>query len=744
ILFGKTDSGLGVYRVVKKDKTVLTLFYSENSVITDGLAYDQNSNSYDQSDLASWLNNSFKNTYLSEIERASLINEKITLPTNEQIVDNGDWKYTDVAREGKGTWWLSSSGSSEPEAKAVNNDGSIIDLGITNNYGVRPVIELNLASILYITPTDIGKQSNGVGENALKMIPELTDEAATTTNYKLTLIDSSKQFKIKEANTSMSVGALETITVNYTGVDVTKDTYISAMISNNKGEDIYYGNLMAANQESGELKIKIPSGLDGNYVLKVFTETINDEGATDSASKFESIPLKIANLLKGDVTLEGKYQYGEVIKASVSDSNAFGDFTYTWYLDNVKIEDYDDATYTPVKKDIGKNIKCEVTDKGDGTNKRNEKITSAVKEIGKKDLIVKVKDKSIYLGSPLPDINIEYIGYVGTDFEDLNSESSPFFKTEASYVYPESITAESEGLFKLEILNENIGELNQDPAKYYNLIKEFGYLKITAKPNYVVGSYWEEYVEETTKVNTQRNRIKTSEDHPVENSQTVFYGKGKVSIIFEENSEQNLSLPSLYNLLNSVLTSEQLDQVFKGASLAIRITAKEKEIELTPEEQEIINNSNIDGNTLKTEKIFDISIEVSFNNEEWIQITEFNDELLLMLKIDESLLDLTNKWYLIHLHEGESMILRDIDDDPLTITVKTNKNSIYALAYEDGGKISEIESDQVTKPEITESSCKVCHMCSTPFGICLFVLSGGAVLILLGVLFVIMKTKSKE
>ncbi|MEG0076647.1 hypothetical protein [Anaerorhabdus sp.] len=750
ILFGNVDSDTnadskhGVYRVVKKDKTVLTLFYSENSVVKEGLAYDQDSNSYDQSDLSNWLNSSFKNTYLSEIERASLINETITLPTNEQIVDNGTWQYTNDARKGKGQWWLSSSDTNNnSQAMAVDNAGTIVPYDIKGKYGVRPVIELNLGSILYITPTEIGKQSNGVGEEALKEIPEVTNEVAARTNYKLTLIDSSKQFKIKEANTNMSVGALETITLNYQGVEVGKDTYISAMISNDKGEDIYYGNLVAANQKSGELKIKIPSGLDGNYILKVFTETINQEGATDSASKFESIPLKIANLLKGEVTLEGKYQYGETIKASVSNSNAFGDLIYTWYIDGVKVENYDKSTYVAAKEDIGKNIKCEVTDKGDGKNTRNEKIVSQAEKIAKKDLVVKVKDRSIYLGSALPEINIEYLGYVGTDLEDLDTENVPFFKTKATYSYPESITSGSVGNFELEILDENIGELNTEPAKYYNLVKALGYLKVETKPEYVEVVFLEEIPTKVVARKIRNNRI-ASEDRPINNSEILTYGKGKVSIIFEEESDEslNLSLPSFYNLLNSVLTSEQLEQLSKGTPVSIRIVTKEKNSELTEQEQELIDTSKNGDNSLKTVKIMDISFEISFNNEPWVQLTEFNGDLMLTFKLDEEFQSLSDEWYLIHIHEGESTILYDIDEDSKTVTVNTGKNSIYALAYEDGIVETSDVTNQEENSHIVGRTCVICNLCNAPFGICLFVW-GGVIILLIGVVFAIMKVRSE-
>ena len=184
-------------------------------------------------------------------------------------------------------WWLRSPGSHAYYVAVVDPDGSVHYSGYTiriyRTRGVRPAFNLNLNSVLFTSAAAGGKPDGG-----------LTAVSAYSGNeWKLTLLDSSRNFAVTETTASGDPG--DTITLHYTGATAGTNEYISVILADSSGAR-YYGRVAQPTAESGTVEIKIPSDLaPGRYTLKVFSEQCNGDYNTDYASKFTDIALTVEN-----------------------------------------------------------------------------------------------------------------------------------------------------------------------------------------------------------------------------------------------------------------------------------------------------------------------------------------------------------------------------------------------------------------------------------------------------------------
>ena len=184
-------------------------------------------------------------------------------------------------------WWLRSPGSHAYYVAVVDPDGSVHYSGYTiriyRTRGVRPAFNLNLNSVLFTSAAAGGKPDGG-----------LTAVSAYSGNeWKLTLLDSSRNFAVTETTASGDPG--DTITLHYTGATAGTNEYISVILADSSGAR-YYGRVAHPTAESGTVEIKIPSDIaPGDYTLKVFNEQYNGDYNTDYASKFTDIALTVEN-----------------------------------------------------------------------------------------------------------------------------------------------------------------------------------------------------------------------------------------------------------------------------------------------------------------------------------------------------------------------------------------------------------------------------------------------------------------
>ncbi len=183
-------------------------------------------------------------------------------------------------------WWLRSPGRGYGAAVViggghVDNDGSNVD----GEFGVRPAFNLDLNSVLFTSAAAGGKSASGM-DSGLTAIGDYTDN-----EWKLTLLDESRNFAVTETEVSGISGG--TVTLNYTGAATGTNEYISVILADENGVQSY-GRVAQPTEASGTAEVTIPAGLAvGTYTLYAFSEQYNGDYMTDYASAFETVSLTV-------------------------------------------------------------------------------------------------------------------------------------------------------------------------------------------------------------------------------------------------------------------------------------------------------------------------------------------------------------------------------------------------------------------------------------------------------------------
>ena len=207
------------------------------------------------------------------------------LSSKEAIAVNEDLRVVDPENPTWATsnWWLRSPGSQAYHVAVVDPDGSVHYSGYTIRHyrtrGVRPAFNLNLNSVLFTSAAMGGKPDGG-----LTAVPEYGGN-----EWKLTLLDNSRNFAVTETTASGDPG--DTLTLHYNEATTGINEYISVILADNSGAQ-YYGRVAQPTAESGTVEIKIPSDIaPGDYTLKMFSEQCNGDHKTDYAGALREVKL---------------------------------------------------------------------------------------------------------------------------------------------------------------------------------------------------------------------------------------------------------------------------------------------------------------------------------------------------------------------------------------------------------------------------------------------------------------------
>ena len=194
-----------------------------------------------------------------------------------------------------GYWWLRSPGDLDRRAAGVSVDGGVGRYGYSVRIAynaVRPAFNLDLTSVLFTSAAVGGKipaasSGGNQGGEAADAIFEIVDN--TGNEWKLTLLDSSRNFSISDAKIEESK-----IDFSYSNAQTGTNEYISVVIEDN-GAITHYGRILqldgTANGASGTASLTLPADvtLGGNTKLYVFNEQYNGDYKTDYASQLKKI-----------------------------------------------------------------------------------------------------------------------------------------------------------------------------------------------------------------------------------------------------------------------------------------------------------------------------------------------------------------------------------------------------------------------------------------------------------------------
>ena len=88
----------------------------------------------------------------------------------------------------------------------------------------------------------------------------------------------------------------DTLSFGFSNAKSGTNEYISAMIVDESGDAVYYGQLTNVTSASGTANLTVPSDIAyGTYTLKLFNEQINGDYKTDYSSDFVNINLLVAH-----------------------------------------------------------------------------------------------------------------------------------------------------------------------------------------------------------------------------------------------------------------------------------------------------------------------------------------------------------------------------------------------------------------------------------------------------------------
>ena len=207
-----------------------------------------------------------------------------------------------------GAWWLRSPVKQQgtPNAGTIHRTyGYLYGMTVSRSgYSARPAFNLDLDAVLFTSAAVGGKSATGM-ESGLTAVDDYTGS-----EWKLTLLDDSRRnFSVTETDISGDPG--DTITLHYTGATIGENEYISALLTDQQDNVLYYGRVEQADDENGEISLTIPDTLaEGTYTLNVFSEQYNGDYKTDYASAFETFTLTVditaPTLSAGSATRDSK------------------------------------------------------------------------------------------------------------------------------------------------------------------------------------------------------------------------------------------------------------------------------------------------------------------------------------------------------------------------------------------------------------------------------------------------------
>ena len=215
-------------------------------------------------------------------------------PLTAYAIARGAYNYG-----GNGYWWLRSPGNRANYAARVLTAGGVGSYGDggrndwpieSNRVGVRPALNLNLASVIFTSA------ASGTETKSVSTVGANFSEAQTLSGpVKFTVQGASQTLEVL-GTTSQSTQSASTLTFGYANATTGTNQYVSAVLVNGSGDVAYYTKLAdSLSTPSDTLSIPLTGVADGSYTLKVFSEQANGDNLTDFASTPITMTLVVAS-----------------------------------------------------------------------------------------------------------------------------------------------------------------------------------------------------------------------------------------------------------------------------------------------------------------------------------------------------------------------------------------------------------------------------------------------------------------
>lgn len=172
---------------------------------------------------------------------------------------------------------------------------------------------------------------------------------------------------------------------------------------------------------------------------------------------------------------------------------------------------------------------------------------------------------------------------------------------------------------------------------------------------------------------------------------------GRIETVIESGSgAPKVELPNTRELADAVMTEQEKAEVNKGAEIKI-ILKVEEAAETVPDADKAAVMSEISGLTnYKIGQYLDITLLKRIGDKQEM-ITNTSAPIMITFEIPEGLRG-KSEYSVIRVHGGVSTVLNDLDSDPNTVTITTDKFSTYVLSYQEEAR-KPLIPDEDKKPD---------------------------------------------
>ena len=189
--------------------------------------------------------------------------------------------------------------------------------------------------------------------------------------------------------------------------------------------------------------------------------------------------------------------------------------------------------------------------------------------------------------------------------------------------------------------------------------------------------------------------ISKDNDTAIDGSVSADVGEGNVTIIIDSLDENNktegniitgIKISSAYDFIKSAAGEDGITLIQNGTDMILRFSVIKKNNNATEEVKKVMENAVANAST-KDKKLvigeyLDITYEMKKNKESWVKLTNLDNEIEITIQIPEELRG-KGVYYILRDHDGVCDMLMDLDDNPDTITFRTDRFSAYAIVYEE-------------------------------------------------------------
>ena len=134
-------------------------------------------------------------------------------------------------------------------------------------------------------------------------------------------------------------------------------------------------------------------------------------------------------------------------------------------------------------------------------------------------------------------------------------------------------------------------------------------------------------------------------------------------------------------LINAVLTPEDQECINNGTDIKIILKIEDATENVPSEDKAAVEKEVGDSDKYNIVQYLDVTLLKKIGEQQEIEITNTNSPIKITFDLPEDIRSSERTYSVIRVHNGETTVLSDLDNDDSTVTIETDKFSTYALVY---------------------------------------------------------------